>query len=279
MKRRTTKQGFSLIEVLIVQGMMIVVAGVLFLLYGQSTFIFKRGAAKIGMHQTARQALVRVIPMIASANSRPEDPPQIDSRTVLPDGSPGPGHNLQAVISPAPPPDPDNPPPRPLPDSDDNTEIVLRSTDAYAAEILRRAPIEAAFNPRDAFRWQTGANLGTPHPIDSGIYRIFFDRDMNKTENAADAPGGRIGTLVLDGNTPGDAADDIIIARGLYNVQFVHELRNTIDVIVIVKGHLPRSGGMMSRQMDVNAPQSEIDQIVRTTRVFLPIETNSPGGA
>jgi type II secretory pathway pseudopilin PulG len=279
MKLCSKKKGFTLVELMVVQTMMVVVAGVLFVLYGQSAFIFKRGSAKITMHQTARQALVRTIPLIASANSRPEDPPQIDSRTVLPDGTPGPGHNLQAVIEPAPPADPDNPPPRPGPDSDDNTQIILRSTDHYAAEILRKAPLEAAFNPRDAFRWQTGPNRGTPYPITSGIYRLFYNRDMTKTANAEDAPGGRIGTLNLDGNTPDDPSDDIVLSRGLYNVQFIHELRNTVDVVVIVKAHLPRAGGRMASQLAPGASQAEIDQVVRTTRVFLPIETNSPGGA
>ncbi len=286
-KLKTDRRGFTLTEVLVVQVIIIMIAGLLFVLYSQSQFIFKRGSAKISIHQTARQALVRVIPLIASANSRPDDPPVIDSRTVLPDGTPGPGHNLQAILEPQNP-DPLAPVvPRPHIDTpadvDKNNQIILRSVDNYVAGILNRPPLEATFNPRDPYRFQAGSPaFGTPYPIDTGIYRIFFKRDMTKTTNSEDSPGGRIGDICVDGNTPTDPDDDIVLARRIYNIQFHHELRNTVDVVLCVKGILPRAAGKTVDQIDpsaVGANQSQIDKVVRSTRVYLPIETNSPGGA
>lgn len=290
MKPQRVEKGFTLAEVLVVQVLMVMVSGVLFILYGQTQFIFKRGSAKIELHQKARRALVRVIPLIASANSRPEDPPMISSASIFPDGSPGPAHNLQAVLEPENP-DPLLPPPvRPgidthtdangngILDIDENNQIILRSSDAYVSTLLERPPLEANFDPRDPYRWQIGhPNFGQPYPIDSGIYRIFFRRDMTKTTNTPESPGGRIGEICVDGNTPSNTGDDIVLARGVYNVQFHHVLRNTVDVVVCVKGHLPRSGGLMSDQLDplaIGNNQASIDKLVRTTRVYLPVETN-----
>lgn len=285
-------RGFTLAELLVVQVIVVMISAVLFVIYSQSQFIFRRGSATIDMHQTARQALVRVIPLIASANSRPEDPPWADSRSVLPDGSTRTPHNLQAILEPSNP-NPDLPlPPRPKLDpgpSDPpgdinlNNQIVLRSVDAYVARILRRPPLETVFNPRDPYRFQPGhSRFGQGYDLNTGIYRIFFKRDMTKTTNTEKSPGGRIGDICLDGNTPSDASDDIVLARRVYNIQFHHELRNTVDVVLCVKGILPRAGGKTVDQVNpgaVGVNQSQIDKVVRSTRVYLPIETNSPGGA
>ena len=106
MKITKGRRGFTLAEVLVVQVIIVMISAVLFVIYQQSQFIFRRGSAKIDIHQSARQALVRVIPLIASANSRPEDPPWADSRSVLPDGTVRTPDNLQAILDPSNP-DPD----------------------------------------------------------------------------------------------------------------------------------------------------------------------------
>jgi hypothetical protein len=128
---------------------------------------------------------------------------------------------------------------------------VLNSIEAYVEEQLRETVSE--FNPRTPTYRQ---------------YRLFFALDPNKDQsNEIQAPGGRIGNLWIDGNTPGDNTDDILLASNLYDLTFKHESDNVVELTVTAKGYVKRAIGGQT-----------LDEQVYSTRVHLPIYTHTPGG-
>jgi hypothetical protein len=247
--RRAPARGFTLIELLVVQAIMIVIFIVLFFLYTQSRFIFQRGTAKIEMQQNLRQALIRIIPYIASANPRPADPPDIPFRLPAVKSPPPPGDDV----------DPEDCVSSSIPEGDTDAEIVLRASATYIDRIMRvNNPVP--FNPRDPY----------PDPSAANEYRLFYildpDLDMG---NPDQAPGGKIGRIMLDRNTPGDPTDDIMLARSIFGVSFETLSPSAIDVGLVIKKFLPKASG---------AKADDVPEVLYySTRVHLPIYTNLNG--
>jgi prepilin-type N-terminal cleavage/methylation domain-containing protein len=235
MRTASLRRGFSIPELMVVMTVMGILSGVLLAFYGQTELVLSRGISQTTLQQAARLASIRVIPKITSAVPKPETP-----------GDPDPAMRpaLAAIISPLPPPDESTP-------AVETREIVLNSIEPFVQTQLRK-PV-STFNPR--------------HPT-YAQYRLFFVLDATKDQNDEDqAPGGRIGNLWMDGNTPGDSSDDLKLASNLYDITFKHETDNVIDLTVITKGWMRRAIGGRT-----------LDQQVYQTRIHLPIYTYTPGG-
>ena len=216
-------------------GIMVLLSLVLVGFYSESEQILSRGITQTTLQQAARVASIRIIPKITSAIPKPETPsdPVAANRPAM-----------AAIISPAPPANETTPPV-------EAREVILNSTLPYVQTQLRQTVSD--FNPR------------TPT---YGRYRIWFELDADKNQADEDeAPGGRIGNIWIDGNTPGVATDDIKLAANLFDVTFKHEVDNVVELTVVTKGYMRRAiGGRM------------LDEQRYSTRIHLPIYTHTPGG-
>lgn len=145
------------------------------------------------------------------------------------------GHPIKSVIL-----DTENP---------ENNQVVLWTTKEFIDKQLRKSTI-SEFNPRETDQY---AEL-----------RIFLSNERGEDPKAADL-GERIDVYV-DGNTPGNTADDVLLASGLSAVTFTRRADNTIRLRVEARGYVPTPG-------DPHAIKTETYE----TDVYLPVTTNSGG--
>lgn len=247
MRIKKAPRGFSVPELMIVMTIMAVLSTVLLAMYSQSELALSRGVTLTTLEQHARLAAARIIPKITSAVVRPADGTNalipgivVPAAPVAPaewSGSPGTGAES-------------------LPPTDTTTarpwQVVLNSIEPYVQRQLRQT--ESTFNPRSpSFR----------------EYRLFYAIDANKDQSSEDeAPGGRVGNVWIDGNTPTNSSDDILVASNLYEARFEREPDNVIRLIVVTKGWARRAIGgrtLLERRYQ--------------TRIHLPIYTYTPGGS
>ena len=226
-------KGFSLPELMIVMTVMGILSGVLLAMYGESELMLVRGMTLTTLEQTARLGGARIIPKITSSVAKPATPdhPVLANRPAVP-----------AIVS---------PPAPPYTVAPDRRQLVLNSIDTYVQRQMRLP--ETVFNPRNPTYLK---------------YRIFFALDT--TKNQADpnlAPGGRIGNVWMDLNTPGTPSDDLLLARNFYDVTFDREPDNVVLLTITAKGWIKRAVGGRT-----------LADRVYTTRVHLPIYTYTPGG-
>lgn len=243
--RAAKARGFSVPELMIVMTIMGILSAVLLAMYSQSELALSRGVTLTTLEQHARLAAARIIPKVTSAvadtanlNATPGIvAPLAPVSPATWSGSPGPGAES-------------------LPPTDTTTarpwQVVLNSIEPYVQRQLRQT--ESNFNPRSpVFR----------------PYRLFYSIDTNKDQSSEDeAPGGRIGNVWIDANTPTNSADDVLVASNLYEVRFEREPDNVIRLVVITKGWARRAIGgrnLLERRYQ--------------TRIHLPIYTYTPGGS
>lgn len=232
-RRRT---GFTVVELAVAQVLMALIGLVLVVLYNQSYMILNRGSVKTYQQQTAREAIKRIVPKITSAVPRPQ---ALDDLGQL--------YSVPAIVEPA--------------VGVTGNQVVLWSTAEYVSRITNQAAV--TFDPRAA----------TADAGQYDTYRLFFAIDADKDQTDPEvAPGGQIGNVLLDPNTPGNAGDDIVLARNLYDVSFERmddgtATRNVVRVNVQVYGYVEMATG-----------QEELQRVDYTTRVFLPYYTVDPGG-
>lgn len=112
-----------------------------------------------------------------------------------------------------------------------------------------------------------GSPVHTFSPISSSVdqyqeVRLFFEKTVD-----ASLPGGQMGRIKLDLSTPSSNADDLVVARNLYDCSFTNVGANTILLRLETRRFLRRNMGAR----DVQAYTLE-------TRLFLPYYSNTAGG-
>ncbi len=239
---------------MIVMTLMGIVSGILLVLYVQTRSYLSRGMVLTELEQKARIAGGRIIPKIASASVRPAidfngDGDAVDTDLGLDQYEP-----RVAILFPPPPPYS-----TPLPSNlDPPREVILYSTKSYVRDMLRE-PSGDDFDPR---------NEAEDPALGMRQYRIFFL--LRDNVDASKFPDGIVGDVFIDGNTPTNKNDDILLVSGLRDVRFDREQDNVIRLAISVKAYDP---------FGASVGGTAVLKRQHVSRVYLPIFTHSPGGS
>lgn len=139
-------------------------------------------------------------------------------------------------------------------------DLIFTTTTEYADDYVYAGDLGSAanaFNPVD------------PAPNQFQQVRLRF-----VAANDPSAPAGRRGNVVADINTA-DSADDVIIARNMYDVSFTNVGENTILVQANIYRALRGAGAV---RVNLGGGHITLQRYTTESRVFLPYYTNTAGG-